>query len=123
MSTTAKRIGRPVKAPAPGKRAPLSLLVTPKLKDRVEKAARASGRTMAAEAEALIEQGLAVADVLTSLRTEVRKVALSQAENNFRQRGYTWVHSPYGKIWYPPGHPDAPPPSGFIPPDKEEQSS
>jgi hypothetical protein len=122
MSTTAKRMGRPVKAPTPGKRAPLSLLVPPKLKDRVEKAARASGRTMAAEAEALIEQGLAVADVLTSMRTDVLRVALGQAENNFRQRGYTWAHSSYGKIWYPPGHPDAPPKGGFIPQKKEEQS-
>jgi hypothetical protein len=122
MSTSAKRIGRPVKAPARGKRAPLSLLVTPKLKRRVEKAAQDNGRTMAAEAEALIEQGLAVTDVLTSMNTTLPELAQGRAEANFRERGYAWTHTPYGKIWWPPGHPDAPPRSGFIPSEKEEKS-
>jgi hypothetical protein len=102
------RLGRPVKAPAPGKRAPLSLLVTPELKHRIELATRGSGRTMAAEAEALIEQGLAVADVLTSLRTTVAELARRQAEKNFRERGYVVIHDPHGDIWLPPGHPAAP---------------
>ena len=102
-----KRFGRPVKAPAPGERAPLSLLVTPELKHRIELITRGSGRTMAAEAEALIEQGLAVADVLTSLRTTVAELARRQAEKNFRERGYTVIHDPHGDIWLPPGHPAA----------------
>jgi hypothetical protein len=102
------RLGRPVKAPTPGERAPLSLLVTPELKHRIELATRGSGRTMAAEAEALIEQGLAVVDVLTSLRTTVAELARRQAEKNFRERGYTVIHDPHGDIWLPPGHPAAP---------------
>jgi hypothetical protein len=96
-----------VKAPAPGERAPLSLLVTPELKHRIELITRGSGRTMAAEAEALIEQGLAVADVLTALRTTVDELARRQAEKNFRERGYTVIHDPHGDIWLPPGHPAA----------------
>ncbi len=74
MSTSAKRIGRPVKAPAPGKRAPLSLLVTPALKRRIEKAAQASGRTMAAEAEARLEASFH-ADELADIRTRLDEVS------------------------------------------------
>jgi hypothetical protein len=128
MSTSAKRIGRPVKAPARGKRAPLSLLVAPELKRKVEKATRDSGRTMAAEAEALIEQGMAAAELLAHFGTTITE---QLAEKNFRDRGYTWAHTRWGKIFFPPGFPGAPPSSpGFMSdeeaarffPKKDEQS-
>jgi predicted transcriptional regulator len=92
-------------------------MVSPELKQRVDEAARASGRTQSQEAEQLIEQGLAVRDVLGSLRTTIPEVARRQAEANFRERGYTVIHDPHGDIWLPPGHPAKPPSSGFIPPE------
>jgi hypothetical protein len=122
MSTVSakRRPGRPVKSPAPGKRAPLSLLVPPGLKARIEKAALADGRTMAAQAEALIEQGFVVADLLASMNTTVAALAQRLAEKNFRDRGYTRIRDPRGDIWLPPGHPAAPPPSGFIAPEEDK---
>jgi len=115
-----RRAGRPVKSPAPGQRAPLSLLVTPALKARVERAAIANGRTMAAECEALIEQGFVVADVLASMNTSIPKLAQRAAEKNFRDRGYRPIRDPRGTIWLPPGHPAAPPASGFIVPEEDK---
>jgi hypothetical protein len=123
MSTVAKkRIGRPRKAPKPGARAPLSLLVRPQLKRRIEKLAAPSGATMSAEAERLLEKALAYDDVLAAMGATLPELRQRNAEANFRERGYTVIRSPHGDIWLPPGHPDAPPPSGFIPP-KEESAS
>jgi hypothetical protein len=58
-----KKQGRPVKPPAPGRRAPISLLVTPVLKRRIQQRAIVHGRTMAAETEALIEAAFTMIDV------------------------------------------------------------
>src|SRR4051812_21515771 len=112
MSTVKKRIGRPRKAPKPGARAPLSLLVRPQLKRRIEKLATPSGATMSAEAERLLEKALAYDDVLAATGTSIAEIARRFAEKNFRDRGYTVIHTAHGDIWYPPGHPGAPPPSG-----------
>ena len=118
-----QRVGRPVKSPAPGQRAPLSLLVTPALKARIEKAATANGRTMAAECEALIEQGFVVADLLASMNTTIPALARRLAEKNFRDRGYRPVRDAHGgAVWLPPGHRAAPPASGFIAPEEEDKS-
>jgi hypothetical protein len=114
---TKKRIGRPMKRPAKGKRVSLGLKVTADVKRHIDAAARASGRTQSQEAEHLIEQGLAVADLLAAQRTTVAKQARDLAEKNLRDDGYTWTHTPYGKIYWPPGYPDAPPRSGFIDPE------
>ena len=119
MSTTGKRIGRPMKAPSPGKRTTLSLMVSPDLKQRVEEAARASGRTQSTEAEQLILQGLAVRDVLGVVGMSVPEIARRQAETNFRARGYTVMHDRHGDNWLPPGHPAATPSSGFITAEEE----
>jgi hypothetical protein len=117
MSTQPKR-GRPMKTPEPGTRAPLSLMVRPAIKQSVDAAARASGRTQSQEAELLIEQGLAVHQALVAMGTTVPELARRLAEKNFRDRGYTVIHDPHGDIWLPPGHPSAPPSSGFVPPEK-----
>jgi hypothetical protein len=113
MSTSPKRIGRPLKPPSKGKRAPLSLLVRPDIKRDVDKLATANGRTQSAEAEALLERALAVESTLKWMGTTLPKLKQDLAEANFRERGYTWEHTPHGKIFYPPGHPSAPPTSGF----------
>jgi hypothetical protein len=123
MTTVAKkRIGRPMKAPKPGARAPLSLLVRPQLKRRIESIAEISGATMSAEAERLLEKALAYDDVLAATGTSIPEIARRFADKVLRERGYTWEHTPHGKIFYPPGHPSAPPPPGGFTPKEEEPS-
>lgn len=51
-----KRIGRPPKPATEGKKVSLGLKVTPRIKDRLDQAARASGRTQSQEAEYRLEQ-------------------------------------------------------------------
>jgi hypothetical protein len=99
------------------------LLVPPELKARIEKAAIANGRTMAAQAEALLEQGFMAADLLASMNTTIPALARRLAEKNFRDRGYRQIRDAHGgAIWLPPGHPTAPPASGFIAPEEEDKS-
>jgi predicted transcriptional regulator len=121
MSTTAaaKRPGRPAKPPSPGRRTTVTLMMSPELKARIDEAAQAAGRTQSQEAELLLEQSLAVRDVLGAMRTTISEIARGHAEANFRRRGYAVIHSPHGDIWIPPGHPATPQPSGFIPPEEE----
>lgn len=56
MTDQQKRTGRPPKAPTPGKRMSLGLKVTAEIKDRLDRAVRASGRTQSQEAEARLDR-------------------------------------------------------------------
>jgi hypothetical protein len=105
-----KRVtGRPKKAPASGKRAPLSLLVRPALKRLVDQMATANGTTQSAAAEFLIEQGIAVRQVLDAMGKEVEDIAKGNADAALRRRGYqshrvvaagrAWT------VWAEPGFP------------------
>jgi hypothetical protein len=120
MSTSPKRIGRPLKPPSKGKRAPLSLLVRPDLKREIDKLATVNGRTQSAEAEALIERALAVEGTLKAMGTTLPQLRWKTAEAILRERGHLPKHTPHGDIWYPPGHPDAPQAAGFIAPEEEQ---
>jgi predicted amidohydrolase YtcJ len=106
MGTAPKRIGRPFKPPEAGERAVLGLRVRAELKRQIDEAAAQSGRTQSQEAEFLIEQGLIAAELLAmSSSKSTEEQAQAAAENNFRRRGYTWIHYPRGKVWLPPGMP------------------
>jgi len=59
-----KRIGRPTKATVPGERVSLGLKVTSNIKKRLDKAARASGRTQSQEAEFRLERSFDHQDLL-----------------------------------------------------------
>jgi TraY domain-containing protein len=50
-----KRVGRPIKEPDPGERAPLSLRVRPMIKKKLEEAAELEGRSLSQEAEFRLE--------------------------------------------------------------------
>lgn len=54
-----KRLGRPPKAPTPGKRVALGLKVTSEIKQRLDEEARKSGRTQSQQAELMIERSFA----------------------------------------------------------------
>jgi uncharacterized protein (DUF1778 family) len=54
--------------PKPGKRVSLGLKVTAEVKQRIDKAAQASGRTQSQEAELLLEKALHDQDMLAARR-------------------------------------------------------
>jgi hypothetical protein len=57
-----RRTGRPTKPPPPGKRASLGLKVTAEIKQKIEAAAQANGRTQSQEAESRLERSFAIED-------------------------------------------------------------
>jgi hypothetical protein len=59
-----KRLGRPPKVPRPGERVALGLKVTAEIKQRLDKAARKSGRTQSQQAELMIERAFAEQEAL-----------------------------------------------------------
>ena len=107
--------GRPKKKPTAGQRAPLSLLIRPALKRQIDRLATINGTTLSAQAEYLIEQGLAVRQVLDAMGKEVEDIAKGNADAALRRRGYqshrvvaagrAWT------VWAEPGFPI--PTSGF----------
>jgi predicted amidohydrolase YtcJ len=120
MGRAPKRIGRPFKPPEAGARAVLGLRVRAELKRQIDEAAAQSGRTQSQEAEFLIEQGLIAAELLAmSSRRSTEEQAQAAAENNFRRRGYTWMHDSRGKIWLPPGMPGGSY-SEWLPPEEQK---
>jgi len=100
-----------MKKPTRGKRAPLSLLVRPEIKQVVDRMATANGITQSAQGEALIEQGIAVRQVLDAMGKEAEEIAL------LRRRGYNHHRVLIGdrawSFWTEPGFPI--PTSGFEP--------
>jgi hypothetical protein len=112
-----RAVGRPKKPPARGKRAALSLLVRPALKRLVDQMATANGTTQSAQAEYLIEQGIAVRQVLDAMGKTLEEIERDNADAALRRRGYArhrFVHG--GKayfFWTEPGFPI--PTSGFEP--------
>lgn len=59
---TPRRRGRPPLPPDSGKRYPLGVRTTPATRDRLQAAAKRSGRSIAQETEVLLERALAVAE-------------------------------------------------------------
>jgi predicted transcriptional regulator len=59
QNARAKRLGRPPKAPTPGKRVALGLKVTSEIKQRLDEEARKNGRTQSQQAELMIERSFA----------------------------------------------------------------
>lgn len=53
-----KRIGRPTKKPKPGERVPLGLRITPRMKRKLEEAARRKGRSLSQEVELRLERSI-----------------------------------------------------------------
>ena len=110
------RIGRPPKTPPEKqvKRVQIGLFVRADIKRRIDAAAKATGRTLSQEAEQLIERGL-MADQIAQIRgSTLEGIRLEVVEAALRQTGHTYDHSPYGKIWYPPGHPHKGSRGGFV---------
>jgi hypothetical protein len=104
-----KRLGRPVKAPTPGKRVSLGLKVTAEIKQRIDEEARKSGRTQSQQAELMIERGFEqeqqIVDVFGS--HEIYGLARTLGvivDSTRRMAGFepgkandpdAWIHHPY----------------------------
>jgi hypothetical protein len=87
---------------------------------RADELARRSGRTQSQEAERLIETALRFDQLLETMRAEIRELRSSKKlEAALHSEGHIPLRTKHGTIWFPPGHPDAPPSSGFISPEKE----
>lgn len=118
MTTRAKRKGRPFKEPAPGKRAPLSLLVRSEIKKLVDERARASGRTQSQEAEAMIERCLAYDQTMEAMRTNLADMQKDSVDASLFRLGYTPIREirdgKAWKLWAEPGFPGLER-SGFVP--------
>jgi hypothetical protein len=69
-----KRIGRPTKAPQPGKKVSLGLKVTAEIKNRLDAAARASGRTQSQEAERRLEGSFEHESRLTHISDSLERI-------------------------------------------------
>lgn len=111
--------GRPVKpVPRGKKRIQVSMILDAKIKTRVDKEARDSGRTFSQAGEWLIERALCLDDVLKSLKRPLSDLSNIDPENfeiEMQRRGFTKIYDPRahgGYTWRNPGAPGER--SGFI---------
>lgn len=110
MKQEQKRRGRPSKKPVAGERNALGLRVTAELKQRLEDAAAAAGRSQSQEAEARLERSFETADVVTRhddlqhgrdvvgflmLAEEIMTSAGRLAAMEQGKRDRSWVTDPY----------------------------
>jgi hypothetical protein len=107
MTAGAKRVGRPVAQPAVQKaeRYSLGLIVTAEMKRLIDETAKATGRTQSQVAELLMEKAVQYDRTIAAMNKSLDEIRRGNVEAAFRAEGYTPVHSPYGKIWHPPGYP------------------
>jgi hypothetical protein len=106
-----RAVGRPMKAPKRGRRAPLGLLVRPQIKRLVNRLATANGTTQSAAGELLIERGLAVQTVLDAMGKTLEEVERGNVEAALWRLGYRphreMIDGKVWKSWCEPGHPRA----------------
>src|SRR6476620_10919108 len=95
--------GRRIKKVAKGQRTQIGVIVGGKTKALLLKAMQQSGRTISREAEHLIEKALAYDDMLRAMNTSMEKFAEGQM-----RKTHAPLHTPYGAVWIPKGHPDGP---------------
>jgi hypothetical protein len=80
----------------------------------IEAEAARSGRTQSQVVEAMLERARTYDQMLAAANQTMGDLLRGRLESALRNEGYTPVHSPYGKIWYPPDYPLRLRSSGFI---------
>jgi hypothetical protein len=108
MSTTRKRIGRPMKPPVRGRRTTITLMVSHELKRRIDGGARQSGRSQSQEAERLIQTAFNYERVLVEHQATLAKLGQMRQGNTeqiLRELGWQQIFDLRwgGHIWLPPG--------------------
>ena len=122
MATATKRAGRPARPAAAEQkreRFSLGLIVTAEMKQLIDETAKATGRTQSQVAELLMERAVQYDRTIAAMNRSLDEIRRGNIEAAFRGEGYTPVHSPYGKIWHPPGYPLEQ--SRYIPPPEQNQ--
>jgi hypothetical protein len=102
MTTAAKRVVQPA---AKRERQQIGLIVTAEMKRLIDEMAKASGRTQSQVAELLMEKAVQYDRTIAAMNKSLDEIRRGNIEGAFRAEGYTPIHSPYGKIWHPPGYP------------------
>jgi hypothetical protein len=118
MASAKRRTGRPVKPPLAGQRATLSLLVRPEIKAEVEQRAKASGTTLAAAAELMLEKCTIYDEMIAVSRRSLAEIEAGYIEDALRRAGYTPIRhvdkdGTAWKLWAEPNFPGIAR-SGFI---------
>ena len=111
---------RTVKALDGGKRYPLNMRTTKETRDRLEKAAADSGRSLAQELEFQLERVFHYDHVFENMKRSIEEIQKGNLEAELHRAGYIHRYTEYGDAWLSPGHPGER--SGFIaPPEKSEE--
>lgn len=127
MAGAKRRTGRPVKPPLAGQRATLSLLVRPEIKAVVEERAAASGTTLAAAAELMLEKCTIYDEMIAASRRSLAEIEAGYIEDALRRAGYTPIRhtkrdGSVWKLWAQPGFPGIQR-SGFIADDEPPRTA
>ena len=108
----AARTGRPIKPARKGKRARLSVDVSSTTKALIAKRAKESGRTLAREAEIMIERSATYDEFMARSQQTLEEMQKGNVEAMLWRLGYTPVRTPNAdkpdrpwKLWAEPGYP------------------
>ena len=105
----AKRVGRPIKEARKGRRSRISVDISGPTKARIASRAKASGRTIAREAEIMIEGFVVYLEMQERNRTTLEEMQRGNVEGALWRLGYTPIrHVKDGKawkLWAEPGSP------------------
>jgi hypothetical protein len=91
-----------------GKRYPLNMRTTFEIRSKLEAAAAESGRSLAQEAESLIERALQLDKVLAAMNTSLEKMENDSRDAELIRIGYIIVQrdpDTHKKLWAEPGYP------------------
>jgi len=88
-----------------GKRYPLNMRTTKETRDRLEKAAAESGRSLTQELEFQLERALQFDRTLAAMNKTVEEIQRGNLEAELMRQDYSFERTEYGRIWFPPGFP------------------
>jgi hypothetical protein len=115
--------GRPVKASRKGQRSRISVDLSAPTRAAIAKQTKLSGRTLAREAEIMIEGFLNYLQMQEQMRTTMEEISKGNVENALLRLGYTPIRSvregKAHKLWAEPGFPGLER-SNFVPWEKGE---
>jgi hypothetical protein len=105
LERDAKRSGRPIKAARRGRRYRISVDISGPTKALITARAKASGRTLAREAEIMIEGFVVYLEMQERTGTTIEEIGRVGIEVEIRRRGYEPVNTPDGIIYTPQNFP------------------
>lgn len=108
------------------KRIQLGVIISPEMRSRLKGMMRKTGQSYGQCAEELMMLAFAYKDLIAATRIDIEEIHKGNVVNALHRLGYASVSTPdsTGKVfraWLEPGHPNAPPRSGFEPYQPGEQ--